>query len=129
VVVGLCVFDVWNAVMTAFYVAVFVLLFRRERWRRCLVRFAPVGRMALSSYLAQTAIGSLVFFGFGLGLLGRFGNAVTLPVGAAVFALQVWFCRAWLDRYRFGPAEWLWRSLTWVRSEPFRQRAAGAQSA
>ena len=120
-VAGLCVFDAWNAVMTAFYVALFVLLFQRERWRRLLVRFAPVGQMALSSYLAQTVIGSLVFFGFGLGLLGRFGNMVTLPLGAVVFALQVWLCGAWLARYRFGPVEWLWRSLTWLRFEPLRQ--------
>jgi uncharacterized protein len=130
VIAGLCVFDAWNAVMTAFCVAVFVLLFQRERWRRRLVRFAPVGRMALSSYLAQTVIGSLVFFGFGLGLLGRFGNTVTLPMGAVVFALQVWLCHAWLARYRFGPVEWLWRSLTWLRWEPIRQpAAAGALSA
>jgi uncharacterized protein len=86
--------------------------------------------MALSSYLAQTVIGSLVFFGFGLGLLGRFGNTVTLPMGAVVFALQVWLCHAWLARYRFGPVEWLWRSLTWLRWEPIRQpAAAGALSA
>jgi len=124
VVVGLCVFDAWNAVMTAFYVALFVLLFQRERWRARLVQFAPVGRMALTSYLAQTAIGSLVFFGFGLGLLGRFGNTVTLPLGAIVFAFQVWLCRAWLDHYRFGPVEWLWRSLTWLRWQPFRQPVA-----
>ena len=77
--------------------------------------------MALSVYISQTLIGVLVFFGFGLGLLGRFGNTVTVPMGIALFALQVSASRAWLARFRFGPFEWVWRSLTWLRREPFRR--------
>jgi uncharacterized protein len=81
--------------------------------------------MALSTYVGQTVIGVVVYFGFGLGLLGRFGNSLTIPTGLAVFALQAWACRAWLERFRFGPLEWAWRSLTWLRVEPFRSRLAG----
>jgi uncharacterized protein len=120
-VAGLCVYDTWNVVMTLFYVSVFVLLFQRPGWQRRLLHFAPVGRMALSSYVGQTAVGSLVFFGFGLSLLGRFGNSLTLPLGACVFVLQMLACRWWLERFRFGPLEWLWRSLTWLRLERMRQ--------
>ena len=112
--------------MTLFYVASFALLFLRPRWQPLLLHFAPAGRMALSVYVGQTVIGVLVFFGFGLGLLGRFGNGATIPMGLAVFALQAWACRAWLERFRFGPLEWAWRSLTWLRVEPFRARAAGS---
>lgn len=121
VVAGMGSFDAWNNAMTLFYIASFALLFLRERWRPRLLSFAPVGRMALSAYVAQTVIGVLIFFGVGLGLLGRFGNTVTMPLGVAVFALQVWICRAWLARFRFGPLEWVWRSLTWLRLEPFRR--------
>jgi uncharacterized protein len=106
--------------MTIFYIATFTLLFLRATWQPRLLAFAPVGRMALSAYVLQTAIGVLIFFGVGLGLLGRFGNSVTMPLGLAVFALQVWVCRAWLARFRFGPLEWAWRSLTWLRIEPLR---------
>jgi uncharacterized protein len=120
VVAGMCLFDAWNNAMTLFYVASFALLFLRPRWQPRLLRFGPVGQMALSVYLGQTAIGVLVFFGAGLGLLGRFGNSLTIPMGLAVFAFQVWASRAWLDRFRFGPIEWAWRSLTWFRLEPFR---------
>ena len=120
VVAGMGLFDAWNNAMTLLYIASFALLFLRARWQPRLLAFAPVGRMALSAYLAQTAIGVLIFFGVGLGLLGRFGNSVTMPLGIAVFALQVWACRAWLARFRFGPLEWAWRSLTWLRLEPFR---------
>jgi uncharacterized protein len=129
VIFGLCLFDAWNGAMTLFYVAAFVLLFQRSGWRSLLLPFAPVGRMALSSYLCQTVIGSLVFFGFGLGLLGLYGNAVTLPIGVAVFVLQAWLCAAWLRRFRFGPVEWLWRSLTWLRLERFRLAPADARLA
>jgi uncharacterized protein len=120
VVAGMGLFDAWNNAMTLFYVASFALLFLRPRWQPRLLLFGPVGQMALSSYVGQTAIGVLVFFGFGLGLLGRFGNSVTIPLGLAVFVLQVWACRAWLAHFSFGPLEWAWRSLTWLRLEPFR---------
>jgi uncharacterized protein len=123
VVGGLGLFDAWNNVMTLFYVASFALLFLRPRWQPRLLRFGPAGRLALSVYVGQTVIGVLLFFGFGLGLLGRFGNSVTIPIGLAVFAIQVWASRAWLDRFRFGPLEWAWRSLTWLRFEPFRVSA------
>jgi uncharacterized protein len=117
---ALGLFDAWNNAMTLFYVATFALLFLRPRWQARLVRFGPAGRMALSVYVGQTVIGALIFFGFGLGLLGRVGNTITMPMGLAVFALQVWASRAWLTRFRFGPLEWVWRSLTWFRVEPFR---------
>lgn len=124
-VAGMGFYDAWNNAMTVFYVASFALLFLRPRWQPRLLPFAPAGRMALSVYVGQTVIGVLVFFGFGLGLLGRFGSSLTIPMGLAFFALQAWACRAWLERFRFGPLEWAWRSLTWLRVEPFRARAAG----
>lgn len=120
VVAGFGLFDAWNNAMTLFYVASFALLFLRPRWQPRLLRFGPAGRMALSVYVSQTVIGVLIFFGFGLGFLGRFGNSVNIPLGLAVFALQVWASRAWLTRFRFGPLEWVWRSLTWFRLEPLR---------
>ena len=123
VVAGLSLFDAWNNAMTLFYVASFALLFLRPRWQSRLLRFGPIGRMALSVYVGQTAIGVLIFFGFGLGLLGHFGNTVTIPLGLGVFAVQVWASGAWLARFRFGPLEWAWRSLTWLRLEPFRASA------
>jgi uncharacterized protein len=126
VIAGLCVFDAWNNAMTLFYVATFALLLLRPRWRPRLLRFAPVGQMALSAYVGQTVVGVLVFFGLGLGLLGRVGNSLTFPMGLAVFLVQVWACRAWLARFRFGPLEWAWRSLTWLRLQPLRPAPAAA---
>jgi len=123
VVAGLGFLDLWNSAMTLFYVASFALLCLRPKWQPRLLRFGPAGRMALTVYVTQTVVGVLVFFGFGLGLLGRLGNSVTIPLGLGLFVLQVWASGAWLARFRFGPLEWAWRSLTWLRREPFRASA------
>jgi uncharacterized protein len=75
--------------------------------------------------VAQTLAGSLIFFGIGLGLLGRVGNSVAIPLALVVFAIEIAISRWWLQRFRFGPLEWLWRSLTYLRAQPFlRARAS-----
>lgn len=83
---------------------------------------AAAGRMALSNYLAQSLILSLLFYGFGFGLFGRLGSAVTALLGLAVFAGQLVASDWWLQRFRFGPAEWLWRSLTYGRWQTLTNR-------
>jgi uncharacterized protein len=117
-IVGLGAYDVWNGVMAVLYVTLFVRLFQRASWRRWLLHFVPVGRMALTAYLTQTAAGSLIFFGIGLGLLGKVGHSVTVPLALALFVLEIAASRWWLQRFRFGPIEWVWRSLTQLRVEP-----------
>lgn len=77
------------------------------------VRLSAVGRMALTNYLAQSIILTSLFYGFGL-----YGRAsVGFAVGAmfALWALELFWSRPWLARFRFGPAEWLWRRLTYGR--------------
>ncbi len=91
------------------------------RWLRPL---APVGRMALTNYLTHSCVFVLVFYRLGLGLVGQVGAAFCLGLAVAVFALQMAVSRWWLRRYRFGPAEWLWRSLTYGRPMPMRGEAA-----
>ena len=74
---------------------------------------AAVGRMALTNYLSESIVLGFVFYGYGLGLFGRLGPAAGLALAIALYALQLAFSVWWLRRYRFGPAEWLWRSLTY----------------
>lgn len=86
--------------------------------------FAPVGRMAFSNYLAQSVICTLIFYGHGLGLFMEVGR-----VGQILIVLAIWFAmplwsRAWLARFRFGPAEWLWRSLVYRKAQPMLRRAS-----
>ena len=72
---------------------------------------APVGRMAFTNYVAQSIVFGWIFYGYGLGLFGRLNVATALTIGVVVYLAQVTFSHWWLGRYRFGPVEWLWRSL------------------
>lgn len=81
---------------------------------------APAGRMALSNYLSQSLLASLLFYHYGFGWWGHVGRAAQVLLVFAVFALQLQLSRWWLARFRFGPVEWLWRSLTYLESQPMR---------
>jgi uncharacterized protein len=107
--------------LAAFYVAGLALLFQRPRARRFLSVLAPAGRMALTNYLSQTVISQLVFYGYGLKLIGKLGPASCLLLMFSLFWVQVLVSHLWLTRFRFGPAEWLWRSLTYGKPQPMRR--------
>jgi uncharacterized protein len=102
------------------YAAAFALLWLRPRWQRMLGLLAPVGRMALSNYLMQTIVCLGVFYGYGLGVGPRLGLVGWLGMWAMLYGTQIALSRWWLARFRFGPMEWLWRSLTYARPQPMR---------
>ena len=89
--------------------------------KRLLGWAAPLGRMAFTNYLAQSVILGWIFYGYGLGLFGRLGVASALAIGVAVYIGQVFFSAWWLRRYRYGPIEWLWRTLMYGEAQPMRQ--------
>jgi len=91
---------------------------------------APAGRMALTNYLMQSIIGTLVFYHYGLGFWGQIGRAGQVLLVFAVFGLQLLASRWWLSRFQFGPAEWLWRAITYWQVPPMRRtHAVGNQVA
>ena len=108
------------------YASVFALAWTSPRVRGWLGGLAPVGRMALTSYLTQSVIGVLLFYDIGLGLGGRVGPALLWLLAITILAAQTVFAAAWLRRYRFGPAEWAWRSLTYRARQPMRIAASRA---
>ncbi len=95
-------------------------------WAPRLAVLAPAGRMALTNYLAQSVIGTLVFYGYGLGWFEQLPRAWQLPFVLVVFALQVAWSRWWLERFRYGPAEWLWRAMTYGRRPVMRLEPVAA---
>jgi len=103
-----------------FYISGIVLLTRKRRWMERLFPLAFVGRAALSNYLLQSVICTLVFYGYGLGLYGELGPAVTFFLTILLFRAQVGLSRWWLRRHRFGPVEWLWRSLAYGKPQPWK---------
>ena len=106
------------------YCAGVTLLWQRVRWQRWLRPLAPLGRMALTNYLLQSLVAALLFHGYGLGLARRVSPSLALLIAVAILAGQLPISGWWLRRYRFGPVEWLWRTLTYGRRQPLR-RAAG----
>lgn len=106
------------------YSAAIVLAFGTPAGRRLLRPVGVAGRMALSNYLLHSVVMTVIFYGWGLGWFGRLGPAVTTPLAMLICALQVPLSRAWLARFRFGPAEWLWRQFTYRRRIPLSATTA-----
>ena len=76
--------------------------------------------MALSNYLAHSLILTTVFYGYGLELYGEVPRLMQMGLVVAVIGLQLLWSPWWLARFRFGPFEWLWRSLTYWQRQPMR---------
>ena len=81
---------------------------------------ARVGQMALTNYLSQSLICNIIFMGFGFGLFAQLGRVEIYYVVFGVWVFQILFSIYWLKHYRFGPAEWLWRSLTYKKKQPLK---------
>ncbi|WP_223649784.1 DUF418 domain-containing protein [Hymenobacter psoromatis] len=114
------VYDIRNVTTTLFYLAGLTLFFQYRAGRWAVPVLALVGRMALTNYLLQTLMGSLLFFGYGLGLQGTSQLWVACLLSLPIFGLQVAFSAWWLAHFRFGPVEWAWRSLTLGQRQPLR---------
>ncbi|HEX5655185.1 MAG TPA: DUF418 domain-containing protein [Chitinophagaceae bacterium] len=89
------------------------------KWLFALMR--PVGQMAFTNYLMQSLIGGLFFYGIGFGMFGKLQRYEIYYFVAAVWALEIIWSHIWLRYFRFGPLEWLWRSLTYWKKQPFRK--------
>lgn len=113
-------FGLVRAMWLAFaYIGVVLLLVARDRaWLRRLAAFAWTGRMALTNYMIQIAILDLSFSKYALGIEVR--PLVGLTLALALFFIDAMFSRWWLARFRYGPFEWLWRSATYARWQPWR---------
>jgi uncharacterized protein len=110
----------------AAYLGLIVLMVKRQ-WFPGLQRgLAAMGRMALTNYLGQTFICTTLFYGHGLGWFGRVERWQQLALALLILVLQMAISFVWLQRWRFGPLEWLWRSLTYRRWQPMRRTALRA---
>ena len=113
--------EVGTLALAGGYLAALTLLMERVAWRRWLIGLAPVGRMSLTNYVAGNLIAVSIFYGWGLGQIGNIGPALCVPLTMAIFAAQLVVSGWWLRRFRFGPLEWLWRSLSYGRRQPMRR--------
>ncbi len=111
----------WGSIPTALaYISAIMLVCRSGAFSRVKDRLAEIGRMAFSCYILQTIICTAIFFGHGFGLYGmvpRWGQILIVP---GVWIILFVFAYLWLKQFRFGPLEWLWRSLTYRKRRPMR---------
>ena len=102
-------------------VAWLTLQFEKPNWKNRFSFFTPVGRMGLTNYILLLALADLFIMGdYGFGLAGKIGPFLRLMIAIAVFALIIFISDWWFKRFRIGPAEWLWRSLTYLKFQPMR---------
>tara|TARA_B100002052_G_scaffold5444_1_gene4701 strand:+ start:560 stop:1912 length:1353 start_codon:yes stop_codon:yes gene_type:complete len=116
-------YDLGRLAMALGYVGMIMLLCKLDVISKVRHALACVGQMALTNYLAQSVICNTIFLGFGFGMWGKMQRYEIYFVVIGIWIFQLLFSVAWLKKYRFGPAEWLWRSLTYRKRQPLRKIA------
>lgn len=106
------------------YVALLALLFRASIGQRILMVFAKAGKMAFSTYVAQSLTNIFVFYGIGLGLMGKMGAIAWTVYALVVFIFQIIVATIWLRYFQYGPLEWAWRSMTYNKVQPWLKEKA-----
>ena len=113
--------------MVVAYAALIILATRNGGW--LVERIAAAGRAAFSNYLGTSILMTFVFYGWGLGYHGSLSRAELWLVVIAMWGLMLAWSKPWLDRFAYGPLEWLWRSLSRLELQPMRKRVVGATAA
>ena len=108
-------FDMWQKLaFTLVLIASFILLYQNKKFRNTVSNLRFYGRMSLTNYIAQSIIGAIIYFPFGLYLAPYCGYTVSLLIGFFTFLLQVKFCKWWLSKHKQGPLELIWHKWTWL---------------
>jgi len=110
--------------LTLAYLGIIATLCLRTTWLVRLAPLAAVGRMALTNYLGHSIICGLIFYSHGLGLFDRLTYLAALLIALGIFSVQLIASPIWLRHFKFGPAEWVWRTLTYGRRQAFIRQSA-----
>ncbi|WOF42731.1 DUF418 domain-containing protein [Sphingopyxis indica] len=113
----------FDTLMTVGWAALIMLLIRTRASASVRVRLAAAGRMAFTNYLTTSIVMTSIFYGYGLGLFGSVGRAALYLFCLGMWAAMLLWSKPWLDRFHYGPFEWLWRSLARAKLQPMRRRA------
>jgi uncharacterized protein len=101
--------------MCFFYITTICKFFQTSVGTRILKHLKPFGRMALSNYLFQNILMIIIFYNFGFNLFGRIGLIPTTSIAVLILISQIIYSNIWLKHFKFGPFEWIWRSLTYKK--------------
>jgi uncharacterized protein len=114
-------YDIGRLANATGHLGLLLLIVRSGRLMWLQERVAAVGRMALTNYIMQSVLGAFIFLGVGLSLYGYFERYQLYYIVALICLFQLLISKPWLERFRFGPLEWLWRSLTYMKKQPMRR--------
>ena len=103
------------------YISLIMLVLRSGILKWCQGTLSMIGRTALSNYLLQTLICTTIFYGYGFGIYGKIERWQMIPIVILVWLLQILLTRLWMRKHRFGPVEWIWRSLTYWKIQPIKK--------
>ncbi|WP_237562807.1 DUF418 domain-containing protein [Bacillus dakarensis] len=103
----------------ALWILISLILCRQEMAKRLAI-FAPVGRMSISNYLIQSLLSTFLFYSYGAGLYDKISVIIGTILVILIYAGQILMSRYWLKGHRYGPVEWLWRSLTYKKLQPWK---------
>ena len=114
-------FDLGRLPFVLGYLSLIIFVFRMAIFRRLGDGMLAAGRMALSNYLMQSVFAAFLFYGFGLAQFNQLSRLEIVMFVVVVWILQITFSVYWMRRFHYGPFEWLWRSLTYWKAQPFRK--------
>tara|TARA_Y100001934_G_C12064557_1_gene637032 strand:+ start:37 stop:360 length:324 start_codon:yes stop_codon:yes gene_type:complete len=97
------------------YIGLIIVLMKIDKFSSLRFRLACVGKMALTNYLMHSVIALFIFSGAGFGLLGKLTWSQLYLIVPLIWALQLYISPLWLKYFNFGPVEWLWRLLTYLK--------------
>ncbi|WLR47581.1 DUF418 domain-containing protein [Halobacillus litoralis] len=109
-----------------FYVSSITLLFQTSIGARIVHPLTWVGRMSLSNYILQSLISFILFYSVGFGWYGDVPPIGSLMIVLVIFTGQIFVSKAWLKKFRYGPLEWLWRTLTYGKKQPLKRKSEAA---
>ena len=113
-------FNYWGSLFLCIaYLSIFMIFTNSNILKSLKNRFAAVGRMALTNYILQSLTCTILFFGIGFGLFGQIDRWLQIIIVILIWTLQLICSKPWLEKFRFGPLEWVWRSFTYGKKQKF----------
>jgi uncharacterized protein len=124
-ITALAAFFIWSAIprtmLTIGYAAVLMLVIARYASTGFIARVAATGRAAFTNYLGTSIVMTTIFYGYGFGLFGYVSRPTLWLFVFAAWAVMLLWSKPWLERFQYGPLEWLWRSLARMELQPMRR--------
>ncbi|MGC4100643.1 DUF418 domain-containing protein [Ferruginibacter sp.] len=114
-------YEVGRLLRSLGFLGLLMLLYRSGVFNWFFAIMRPVGQMAFTNYLSQSIFCAVIFYGIGFGLFGKLQRYEAYTVVLSIWLFQIIFSNIWMRYFLYGPFEWLWRSLTYWKKQPFKR--------